>query len=76
MIPLPVIMSGELAGGLPKRPFPEEDHPTQAFIFDRPDKPFGVRIEVGGSRRQAYGRDAGFCQQGSKRSGVRITVDL
>ena len=34
VIPFSVIMGGVLASRLSKRPFPEEDHPAQAFIFD------------------------------------------
>ncbi len=45
VIPLPVIMSGELASRLPKRPFPEEDHAVQALILDRPDEPLRVGVE-------------------------------
>jgi len=47
VIPLPVIMSGVLASRLPKRAFPEEDHPTEALILDRPDEPLGVGIGLG-----------------------------
>ena len=76
VIPLPVIVSGVLASRLPKRPLSKEDHPTQAFIFDRPDKSLGMRIQVGGSRWQAYGLDTSFGQQGSKGSGVLgIAID-
>ncbi len=59
VIPLPVIMSRVLTSRLPKRPFPEEDHPIEAFVLDRSDKPLGIGVQVGGTRRQADDLDAG-----------------
>ena len=47
VIPLRVVMSGELPCRLPKRPFPEEDHPIKTLILDRPDEPFGVGVGLG-----------------------------
>ncbi len=69
VIPLPVIVSRELPGCLPKRRFSEKDHPIEAFIFDRPHEPLGVGVQVGGTRRQADYLDAGTNQQVSKRRG-------
>ena len=59
VIPLPVIVRGVLASCLPQRLLAEEDHPIQAFIFDRPDESLGVGIQVGRTVRQAYDLDAG-----------------
>ena len=29
----------------------ERDHASETFLFDRPNKPFGVRVEIGTLRR-------------------------
>jgi len=29
----------------------ERDHTSETFLFDRPNKPFGVRVEIGTLRR-------------------------
>ena len=52
VIPLRVVMSSEISGRLPERPFSEEDHPVETFILDRPDESLGVSVQVGGSMRQ------------------------
>ena len=50
VIPLAVIMSRKLPSRLPKRPLPEEDHPIETFILDRPDESLGVGVQVGRAR--------------------------
>jgi hypothetical protein len=76
VIPLLMVVRSKLASSFPKRPFSKEDHPIETFVLDRPDEPLGVRVQVGGSRWQAHGLDAGFGQQGSKRSRVfRVAID-
>jgi hypothetical protein len=47
VIPLPMIMSEELSGGLLQRLLAEEDHPMQAFVLDRPHEPLDVRGQIG-----------------------------
>ena len=47
VIPLRVVMSGEISGRLLERPFPEEDQSVETLVFDRPDKSFGVGIGLG-----------------------------
>jgi len=78
VVPLPVIMSGVLTSRFPKRPFPEEDHPVEAFILDRSDEPLGVGVQVGRTRRQADDLDPGALQQidrtGRYRGGTFLTV--
>ena len=59
MIPLGMVMSRELASGLPKRPFSEEDHSVETLMPERPHEPLGVGVEAGRSMRQADDRDAG-----------------
>jgi hypothetical protein len=44
VIPLRVVMSGEISGRILERPFPEEDHSTETLVLDRPHKPLGVGI--------------------------------
>ena len=46
MIPLPVIMSGVLAGRLPRRSFSEEDHPIEAHALERPHKALRVGVLI------------------------------
>ncbi len=76
VIPLPVIMSGILASGFPKRPFSEEDHPMETFVLDRPNEPLGIGVQVGRTRGQPDDLDAGTNQQVSKRDGVlRIPIE-
>ena len=47
VIPLPMIMSEELPGGLLQRLLAEEDHPVLAFVLDRPHDPLDVRRQSG-----------------------------
>ena len=35
----------------------ERHHAIETFLFDRPHKPFGVRVEIGTPRRQPNGLD-------------------
>jgi hypothetical protein len=39
MVPLHVVMSGELPCRLPERSLSEEDHPIEAFVRDGPHRP-------------------------------------
>ena len=47
VVPLGVVMSGELPRRFPKRSFSEEDHPIEAFVLDRPDETLGAGVQVG-----------------------------
>jgi hypothetical protein len=47
-----------------------------AFDFDRSDKPLGIGVQVGGTRRQADDLDAGALQQISKCGGIlRVPIE-
>ncbi len=47
VIPLRVVMSGEISGRLLERPLAEEDHSVEALILDRSDEPLGVGVGLG-----------------------------
>ena len=51
MIPLAMVVSGELSQGLTKVPRAERDDPIQTFLLHRPDKPFSLRVAVRRTRR-------------------------
>ena len=63
MVSLRVIMSGVIDDCFPERPFTEEDHLVEALVFDRPDKPFRVGIQIRRAWRQADNLDAGTAQE-------------
>ena len=42
--------------------FAEHDHPAQTFLFDRPDEPFRVCVQVRTSRRELDRRDTAVLQ--------------
>ena len=48
----------------------ERDHTSETFLFDRPNKPFGVRVEIGTPRRQPKGLDAGAGQEVGNDMGI------
>ena len=53
----------------------ERDHSIETFLFDRPNKPFGVRVEIGTPRRQPDGLDPAAGQDfGHDTSVERIPV--
>ncbi len=70
MIPLPMIMSGVLAGGLSQRAFAEEDHLIETFILDRSDESLRVSVQVGRTIGQAYDFNTGILQEIPERFGV------
>jgi hypothetical protein len=70
MIPLPVVMSGVLAGCLPQRPFTEEDHLVVTLILDRPDEPLGIRVQVGRPVGQSHGFDGLLYANSTQRHGI------
>ena len=47
VIPLSMIMSEELPGGLLQRLLAKEDHPMQAFVLDCPHEPLDVWRQIG-----------------------------
>jgi len=52
MVPLSVIVVQIFADRGPQRSLAEEDHSLEYFLFQRPEKPFEVRIAVAAFRRQ------------------------
>ena len=75
MVSLRVIMSGVLDDCLPERRLTEEDYLVEALVFDRPDKSFGIGIQVRRSWRQADDLDAGTAQEISEsRREFAVTV--
>ena len=51
--------------------FTERDQSIEAFLFDRPNEPFGVRVEIGTPRRQPNGLDPAACQDVVNDTGVQ-----
>jgi hypothetical protein len=51
MVALAVVVLNVLPGEEAHVPPTERDHTSEAFLFDRPNKPFGVRVESGTLRR-------------------------
>jgi RHS repeat-associated protein len=47
-----VMMLDIFGDGMPEGSLAEENHTVEAFVFDRPDEPFGERVQVRGTRRQ------------------------
>src|SRR5262249_14624426 len=66
MVPLYMIMGNEMSNGVPERIFTKENHLLQTTFFDRPDKPFRIRIQIRRSRRQFDGLDAGIRKDAEK----------
>ena len=62
-------MRGVLASGFPQRSFTEKDHPVETLILDRPDKSFGVGIQIGRAVGQADDLDTGILQKSPERTG-------
>jgi len=48
----------------------ERDHSIETFLFDRPNKPLGIRVEIGTPRRQAKGLDPGAGQDVGNGTGI------
>ena len=48
----------------------ESDHTSETFLFDRPNEPFGVRVEIGTPRRQPNGLDPGAGQNVGNDAGI------
>ena len=48
----------------------EWDHSIETFLFDRPNKPFGIRVEIGTPRRQPNGLDPGAGQNVGNDAGI------
>jgi hypothetical protein len=48
----------------------ERDYSIETFLFDRPNKPFGVRVEIGTPRRQPNGLDSGAAARSRRRRGT------
>jgi hypothetical protein len=48
----------------------ERNHTSEAFLFDRPHEPFGVRVEIGTPRRQPNGLDPGAGQDIGNDAGI------
>src|SRR5262249_14311153 len=66
MVPLHMIMGNEMSNGVPERIFTKENQLLETTFFDRPDKPFRIRIQIRRSRRQFDGLDAGICKDAKK----------
>jgi hypothetical protein len=49
MIPLAVVVLDVLAREEAQVALTERDHSIETFLFDRPNEPFGVRLEIGTS---------------------------
>ena len=50
--------------------FAERDDAVETLLFDRPDKPFGVRVEIGTLRRQSDGLDPTTRQDLGEATGI------
>src|SRR5262245_64680946 len=75
MVPLHMIMCNEMSNGVSERIFTKENHLLQTTFFDRPDKPFRIRIQIRRSRRQFDGLDAGIRKDAKKLSRIqRISI--
>jgi hypothetical protein len=48
----------------------ERDYSIETFLFDRPNKPFGVRVEIGTPRRQPNWLDPGAGQDVGNDAGI------
>ena len=48
----------------------ERDHSIETFLFDRPNKPLGIRVEIGTPRRQPKGLDPGAGQDVGNDTGI------
>ena len=48
----------------------ERDHSIETFFFDRPNKPLGIGVEIGTSRRQPNGLDPGAGQDVGNGTGI------
>jgi len=44
MISLSMVMGNKFPDGVPQGVFAKKDHLLQTILFDRPDKPFGIRV--------------------------------
>src|SRR5262252_8770025 len=62
MVPLHMIMGNEMSNSVPERIFTKENQLLETTFFDRPDKPFRIRIQIRRSRQQFGGLDAGICK--------------
>jgi hypothetical protein len=51
MIALAVVVPNVLPPGEAHVALTDPDHTSETFLFDRPNKPFGVRVEIGTLRR-------------------------
>ena len=57
MVALTVVVLDVLLREEAQVAFTERNHTIETFLFDRPDEPFGVGVEIGTLRRQANGLD-------------------
>jgi len=51
MVPLAVVVPNVLPHEEAHVALTDPDHTSETFLFDRPNKPFGVRVEIGTLRR-------------------------
>jgi len=54
MVSFRVIMNQEFTHGSPQRILTKENHPLQAFFFDRPYESFGESVQIRRARRKLY----------------------
>ncbi len=70
MVPLAVVVLDVLAHEDAEVPLAERDHATEALLLDRPDEPFGVRVEIGTLRRRSDGLGPATLQDLGNDTGV------
>ncbi len=57
MVPLAVVVLDVLSREEAQVALTERNHAIETFLFDRPNEPFGVGVEIGTLRRQPNGLD-------------------
>ena len=58
MIPLAVVVRDVLADQEAQVALAKRDDAVETLLFDRPNEPFGIRVEIGTLRRQSDGMDS------------------
>ena len=57
----------------------QRDHTRETFLLDRPNKPFGIRVEIGTLRRQPNGlppRRSSRCRQQHGCTGIAVVNEI
>ena len=76
VIPLSVIMSGELASCFPERPFAKKDHPIETFISILAEGVNGPRLSVGAGKPVAGEVNRDDAEIFGKGRNLRLPVGL